>query len=425
MVVQIVTFSEGTAHSFKYHNGFGSLAANPLVKLTLPAATHAASAPTRATVPVLAVAAAITLAGCSAPSSLREYVPQIVTPYRIDIQQGNFVTQDMVEKLQVGQTRDQVRFILGTPMLTDVFHAGRWDYVFRSAKGWNDPEKRRLTVFFDKGEKLEKWEAIAVPPPVDLTGGAGAAGINVSAATLPPEESPGFFGRLFGRTAPLRSGAGSTVAAATAPAPSAPSTATPAAIAAPAVVAPAQVSPSAPPPPAPPAEVVAQAAPVLAVPSVVAEAAPAAPAPPAAQVPTAAPVPPPVAPAPASAPKLAAAPAEVPNPGAITALIEQWRAAWSGKNVEAYLALYAPDFKPAGLTRARWEGQRKERLTKPVFIFVNLLEPQITMSGDKTATAVFTQTYESDTLKETGRKTLVFGNVNGMWLIRDESFKAQ
>ena len=77
------------------------------------------------------------------------------------------------------------------------------------------------------------------------------------------------------------------------------------------------------------------------------------------------------------------------------------------------------------MTRARWEGQRKERLTKPVFIFVNLLEPQITMSGDKTATAVFTQTYESDTLKETGRKTLVFGNVNGMWLIRDESFKAQ
>ncbi len=108
----------------------------------------------------------------------------------------------------------------------------------------------------------------------------------------------------------------------------------------------------------------------------------------------------------------------------ITAAVEQWRAAWSGKDATAYLAMYAPDFKPAGMTRARWEAQRRDRLAKPVFIFVRVAEPQVTLSGDSTATAIFTQQYESDTLKESGRKTLVLGNYGGKWLIREETFKA-
>lgn len=87
--------------------------------------------------------------------------------------------------------------------------------------------------------------------------------------------------------------------------------------------------------------------------------------------------------------------------------------------------MYAPDFKPSGLTRARWEAQRKERLTKPSFISVKVVEPQVTLSGDKAASAIFTQQYESDTLKESGRKTLVWGNYQGKWLIREESFKAE
>ena len=57
-------------------------------------------------------------------------------------------------------------------------------------------------------------------------------------------------------------------------------------------------------------------------------------------------------------------------------------------------------------------------------IKVNLADPQVTLSGDKAATAIFTQQYESDTLKESGKKTLVLGNYNGKWLIREESFKA-
>lgn len=109
--------------------------------------------------------AALLLAGCASESSLRNYVPLIVTPYRIDIQQGNFITPDMVQKLAVGQTREQVRFILGTPLLVDIFRANRWDYVFRSSKGWSEAEKRKLIVYFDAAGRVERWEA-DLPPPV-------------------------------------------------------------------------------------------------------------------------------------------------------------------------------------------------------------------------------------------------------------------
>lgn len=93
--------------------------------------------------------AALGLGGCS--------VPRIVTEYRIDVQQGNVLTQEMVAQLKPGQTRDQVRFILGTPLLTDIFHADRWDYIYRMQNGrTNAVEERRLTVFFSKEGKLER-----------------------------------------------------------------------------------------------------------------------------------------------------------------------------------------------------------------------------------------------------------------------------
>jgi outer membrane protein assembly factor BamE len=73
----------------------------------------------------------------------------LLSPYRIDVRQGNFVTQEMVSRLKPGQTRDQVRFILGSPLVTDVFHADRWDYVYRFQPGRGEPSERRLTVFFE------------------------------------------------------------------------------------------------------------------------------------------------------------------------------------------------------------------------------------------------------------------------------------
>ena len=55
--------------------------------------------------------------------------------YKIDVQQGNVLTQDMVAQLKPGQTREQVRFILGTPLLADIFHQQRWDYVYSYRNG--------------------------------------------------------------------------------------------------------------------------------------------------------------------------------------------------------------------------------------------------------------------------------------------------
>ena len=75
-------------------------------------------------------------------------VNALISPWKIDVRQGNYVSQQMVAQLKPGQTRDQVRFILGSPLVADPFHADRWDYVYRFAKGSGEVFDRRLTVFF-------------------------------------------------------------------------------------------------------------------------------------------------------------------------------------------------------------------------------------------------------------------------------------
>lgn len=87
------------------------------------------------------------LCGCS-------YLPRIpgVTPYRIDIQQGNFISQDMVGQLRPGMSKDQVKLVLGTPLLTDIFHAERWDYVYWRERPGSAREQRKLTVYFEDGK---------------------------------------------------------------------------------------------------------------------------------------------------------------------------------------------------------------------------------------------------------------------------------
>jgi len=69
--------------------------------------------------------------------------------YRIDVEQGNIITSDMVEQLQQGMTRRQVRFILGTPLIEDTFHNDRWDYRYTLRNGTNTLEENMLTVYFE------------------------------------------------------------------------------------------------------------------------------------------------------------------------------------------------------------------------------------------------------------------------------------
>jgi outer membrane protein assembly factor BamE len=89
-------------------------------------------------------------------------VDSLVTPYRIDILQGNVVTREQAQALRPGMSREQVRNILGSPLLTSVFHGDRWDYVFTFKRQGQPLQQRRLTLFF-KGEALERQEADDLP----------------------------------------------------------------------------------------------------------------------------------------------------------------------------------------------------------------------------------------------------------------------
>ena len=76
-------------------------------------------------------------------------VVPFLTPYKMDIRQGNFVIADMREKLKLGMSKQQVRYVMGTPMINDVFHSNRWDYVYRLERGSKVIEKQNLTLYFE------------------------------------------------------------------------------------------------------------------------------------------------------------------------------------------------------------------------------------------------------------------------------------
>jgi outer membrane protein assembly factor BamE len=107
---------------------------------------------------LLAALAAALLEACGS-------VPRIpgVTPYKVEIQQGNFVSQEMVTQLKPGMSKEQVRFVLGTPLLTDIFHAERWDYVYWRETPSGKREQRKLAVHFSDG-RLARLDGDVVPP---------------------------------------------------------------------------------------------------------------------------------------------------------------------------------------------------------------------------------------------------------------------
>ena len=115
--------------------------------------------------PALALPVLLTtlLSGCQ---SINSYVPQFIKPHKIEVQQGNVVTPEQIALLRQGMTRDQVRFLLGTPLLSDVFHTNRWDYVFRLKKQDQSIEENRLTLFFDDNSLQRYVTTIPLSPEV-------------------------------------------------------------------------------------------------------------------------------------------------------------------------------------------------------------------------------------------------------------------
>lgn len=107
----------------------------------------------------------IALSGCSSLKSATESlgsVGNLVTPYRIDILQGNVVSREQLAAVSPGMPKAQVRDVLGTPLLVSVFHADRWDYVFTLRRPGQAVQQRRVTAFF-KGDVLERIEADELP----------------------------------------------------------------------------------------------------------------------------------------------------------------------------------------------------------------------------------------------------------------------
>jgi outer membrane protein assembly factor BamE len=118
------------------------------------------------------ILAALALAGCS-------------LVYTIDIQQGNYVTQDVAAKLKVGMTKAEVRQLLGTPLLVDPFHNNRWDYFFSSVKGGKAENRTRLSVFFENDKVANFIGEVrpSLPAPVNVPAAPARAPATAPAAT--------------------------------------------------------------------------------------------------------------------------------------------------------------------------------------------------------------------------------------------------
>ncbi|WP_432471811.1 outer membrane protein assembly factor BamE [Amphritea sp. HPY] len=94
---------------------------------------------------LISVIAAVLLAGCA----------EFPGVYKIDIPQGNIITQEMVDKLRPGMTQNQVRYVMGTPLITDSFNKNRWDYLYRLKSGeTGTTSQERIQLTFDDEGKL-------------------------------------------------------------------------------------------------------------------------------------------------------------------------------------------------------------------------------------------------------------------------------
>ena len=137
-------------------------------------------------------ASVVLLAGCQ---TFDTYFPTMRSfgVYKLDINQGNFITQDMVDKLKSGQTKQQVRLLLGTPLLVSVFRDNRWDYIYEFKRQGQRLERREFAVYF-VDDKLARWEGDEMPPSVaDLNRAAAER----SLGKLPSAEDKGFIEKFF------------------------------------------------------------------------------------------------------------------------------------------------------------------------------------------------------------------------------------
>ena len=116
---------------------------------------------------ILLLAASLSLVACGSLNGSSKSIAGVITPYKMDIVQGNFVSKEQAAAVKPGMSREQVRNILGTPLLTSIFHVDRWDYVFTFKRQGLAPQARKVTVFF-KADVLDRIEADALPTEAEF-----------------------------------------------------------------------------------------------------------------------------------------------------------------------------------------------------------------------------------------------------------------
>lgn len=134
--------------------------------------------------------AALAVSACSTLNDATQRLSSLgglVTPYRIDIQQGNVIVREQVQALQPGMTREQVQAILGTPLAASIFHAHRWDYVFTYQRQGQPVQRRVVTVFFD-GERLARVQADELPTEEEFVASLAVRRPPARAVTLEASE---------------------------------------------------------------------------------------------------------------------------------------------------------------------------------------------------------------------------------------------
>lgn len=170
-----------------------------------PGSRLSTDAPRRATAPLVlragvAFGLVVLVAGCANPFS-RERLDAYSITYKINIQQGVVVSQEMADQLKTGMTRDQVRFVLGTPILKDPFHADRWDYPFRFQPGRGHIEERRFTVWFEN-DRLARYNGDSLPTEEEFAASRHFATTRIVRAPLtrPLPQLPGTAPEIGGTT---------------------------------------------------------------------------------------------------------------------------------------------------------------------------------------------------------------------------------
>lgn len=122
------------------------------------------------------------LAGCAGSG---ERFATMITPYRADVVQGNFVSREQVDALKPGMSRQQVREILGTPLMTSLFHGDRWEYVFTIRRQGVQDQSRHLTVFF-QGDRFDRAEGDEMPTEQEFVASLAS---NLKNTKAPPLEA--------------------------------------------------------------------------------------------------------------------------------------------------------------------------------------------------------------------------------------------